>query len=145
MRVHSFLAGAIALLALAACARNDETKSAAPDAPEAARAELYRELELESPRPGALVDSPIHIFGRAIGPWYAEGAFTAKLLATDGTLLAEGPVETAGDWMSVEFAPFEAHLPFEKGRYDGGTLVLENANPSGNMESARTLRVDVRF
>ncbi len=100
---------------------------------------------IDSPQPGAKVNNPLRIKGRARGSWYFEASFPAKLYDAAGSLLAEIPVTAQGDWMTEDFVPFSSEMSFTVPSTATGTLVLEKDNPSGLPEQADEVRVPVVF
>lgn len=102
-------------------------------------------IELASPLPHAVIQSPLILEGRARGPWYFEASFPAYLLDAAGDTIAVTPVQAEGDWMTEEFVPFKATLTFTAPTSETGTLILMKDNPSGLPENAAELRVPVRF
>lgn len=90
------------------------------------------------------VTSPLTITGEAKG-WYFEASFPMQLLDGNGKVIAQGPAQAQGDWMTSAFVPFKSTLAFAKPSTATGTLILRNDNPSGLPENARELRIPVRF
>lgn len=112
-----------------------------PYGPEA-KADL---IVVDSPASGAYVASPLTVTGRARGAWYFEASFPVQLLDGDGKVLASGPAQAQGDWMTQEFVPFKITLNFKAPGTAGGTLVLKKDNPSGLPEHDDELRLPIRF
>lgn len=113
-----------------------------PYGPEA-KADL---IVVESLAPGDYVASPLTVTGRARGTWYFEASFPVQLLDGNGNVLASGPAQAQGDWMTTEFVPFAITLPaFAAPGTANGTLVLKKDNPSGLPEHEDELRIPVRF
>lgn len=102
-------------------------------------------IELATPLPDAVIQSPLAIEGRARGRWYFEASFPAYLVDAAGDTIAVMPVQAEGDWMTEEFVPFKATLTFTATTSEAGTLILMKDNPSGLPENAAELRVSVRF
>lgn len=102
-------------------------------------------IVVDTPTPGAVVNSPLNIKGRARGYWYFEASFPIRLLDADGNLLTIKPAQAEGEWMTEEFVPFSLNLEFEPPKTDTGTLILEKDNPSGLPEYADELRIPIRF
>jgi len=102
-------------------------------------------IRLTSPKVGAEVGSPLHIEGVARGSWYFEATFPVTLLDGEGKVLAETYATALGDWMTTEFVPFSATIPFSADGARDGTLVLSRSNPSGLEQNAQELRVPLRF
>lgn len=102
-------------------------------------------IKIDSPRPNAIVTSPLEITGEARGTWYFEASFPVKLFDGNGEQLAAVPAQAQNDWMTEEFVPFKATLEFAAPTTATGTLVLEKDNPSSLPENADSLIVPVRF
>jgi hypothetical protein len=109
---------------------------------ESEKADLIR---VTSPRPNALVGSPLLIEGEARGPWFFEGDFPARIFDAGGVELGAAPVFSQGEWMTAEFVPFRAELEFSTPFTEQGELVLYKDNPSDRRELDDELRVPVRF
>ena len=126
---------ALAIACVLGCGR------AAPPPPAA----LPDLIELGSPLPGGLVQSPLTVEGRARGSWFFEASFPVYLLDAEGDTLARVPAHAGGEWMTTEFVPFSATLTFRAPASPTGTLVLAKDDPSGRPERAAELRVAIRF
>jgi len=112
-----------------------------PHGPEA-KADL---IVVDSPKPGDYVQSPLTVTGKARGSWYFEASFPVQLLDGNGNVLASGPAQAQGDWMTTDFVPFSITLPFTAPGTAAGTLVLRKDNPSGLPEKEDYLSLPVRF
>jgi len=114
---------------------------------EAARdpAALPDRIELMTPLPDAIIQSPLTLEGRARGSWFFEASFPVYLLDAGGDTIAVIPATAQGQWMTQEFVPFKATLSFTPPASPTGTLVLAKDNPSGLPEHAAELRVPIRF
>lgn len=108
----------------------------------AAHADL---IVVDSPMPGDGVTSPLTVTGRARGSWYFEASFPVQLLDADGDVLASGPAQAQGDWMTQDFVPFKITLTFKTPAKLDGMLVLKKDNPSGLPANEDQLRVPVVF
>lgn len=107
--------------------------------------EFTDSIQISNPRPNQQITSPLKVTGQARGAWYFEATFPVKLYDANDTLLAEGFATADGEWMTEEFVPFTAELTFEKPSTDTGTLVINNANPSGLSENEKELVMPVSF
>ncbi len=108
-------------------------------------------VRIDTPRPGAVVTSPLSLTGEAAG-WYFEGSFPVTLVNWDGLIIAEGVATAQGDWMTSEFVPFVATLTFTSPYKDGepdfmkrGSLILKKDNPSGLPENDAAKEIPVSF
>lgn len=102
-------------------------------------------IRVDAPASGDLVTSPITITGEARGSWYFEASFPVKLVDANGRILAQGPAQAQGEWMTPEFVPFTATWAFSKPTTDTGTLILRNDNASGLPENDKEIEIPVRF
>jgi Immunoglobulin-like domain of bacterial spore germination len=102
------------------------------------------DIQIDSPQPEATVSSPLVITGQARGGWYFEASFPVTLNDANGNTVAKGSAQAQGDWMTSEFVPFKATMIYEANTSDG-TLILENANPSGMEENAKKVSMPVQF
>ena len=113
-------------------------------------------IRIESPRPNAVITSPLTLRGMARGNWFFEASFPIKLLDADGKEVAVIPAKALRDpdggqasngagWMTKDFVPFEATLTFTAPHTKTGTLRLEKDNPSGLPEHDDALLVPVQF
>jgi hypothetical protein len=146
-RLRKPLAAAVlALTALAACSQPaPETPAAPPPAAEAAQApaeELPVGVTVAAPTAGARVTSPLVATGTAVGTWYFEAVFPARLERADGTLIAEGPGQAQGDWMTTGPVPFRAEVAFQVNAETPAFLVLEEDN-TRDAPNPRRVRIPV--
>ncbi len=102
-------------------------------------------IRVLSPTPNQVLTSPLHLLGEARGNWFFEASFPVVLLDSAGQEIARGRATADGEWMTTEFVPFRATLPFTKPLGETGTLLLERDNPSGLPENADALTLPVRF
>ena len=103
-------------------------------------------IVVDSPRPGALVTTPLSVRGQARGTWFFEGDFPLILKDDSGQVIARGFASAKGEWMTREFVAFEGTLQFKKPRAGGrGTLVLKKDNPTDLPEHDDALEVPIFF
>ncbi|MBX4197879.1 Gmad2 immunoglobulin-like domain-containing protein [Candidatus Parcubacteria bacterium] len=102
-------------------------------------------VRITSPKPGDRVQSPLVIKGEARGQWFFEANFPVEIRDANGKILGEWYAEAKGDWMTTEFVPFESTLAFSPSTTATGTLVIMNANPSGDTERALELKIPITF
>jgi Immunoglobulin-like domain of bacterial spore germination len=132
---------ASALLVLTACA-----SSARPVAPSMVTTAGRRDIiVVEAPAMGDVLQSPMLVRGRARGMWFFEGDFPVKLVDARGKVLAQVPARAQGEWMTEQYVPFEATVPFDPQGATEGTLILQKNNASGLPEHDDELRVPVKF
>jgi len=102
-------------------------------------------IRIESPRPNAVITSPLAIKGEARGYWFFEASFPIRLIDNNGNEIITVIAQTGKDWMTEDFVSFEATLNFPPSPTDIGQLVLEKDNPSGLPENDDSLIVPVKF
>jgi hypothetical protein len=103
-------------------------------------------LVVESLKNNDKVASPLTITGRARGGWYFEASFPVQIKNASGTVIAAGPGQAQGDWMTQDFVPFKVTLTFPaQAAGSKGTVILHNDNPSGLPENDKSLEIPVTF
>lgn len=123
-----------AILALAACTDAQEARiqrSAGAD-----------NIRIETPEPDARIATPLRASGEADNSWYFEAVFPARLMAQDGTTIAEAPAIAASDWTREGPVPFNVEMAFTVDEEMEATLVLEEDMPGDN-EEPRQVRIPV--
>ena len=119
-----------------------------PDSPatevteESSKADL---IQVESPKAGDQITSPVMITGKARGVWYFEASFPITILDETGKVLGRGHAEAKSDWMTSDFVFFTATISFTKSTTKTGTILLEKDNPSGLPEHADSIKVLIKF
>lgn len=108
-------------------------------------AENLEMIEVEEPEEGETVSSPLHVEGKARGPWFFEAQAGYELIDSKGNLLAVGVITAEGEWMTEDFVPFSADISFDPGSESNGVLILKKANPSGIPENDSSVRIPVSF
>ncbi len=107
---------------------------------------IMAEVKVDHPKPNALVASPLIVTGEARGTWFFEASLPLKLIDGEGNVIAEGPAQAQGEWMTEEFVPFAASLRFIRTpKTDTGTLIVAKDNPSGLPEHDKSIEIPVRF
>lgn len=120
---------------------NNTTGSQTPQ-----KAEITDLIGVDAPVIGAKVSSPLTVSGAARGGWFFEASFPVELLDAQGKVIAQGPAQAQGEWMTTEFVPFTMSLTFPtQSTGSKGTLVLKKDNPSGEPQNDRSLEVPVVF
>ncbi len=102
-------------------------------------------IRSNSPRPGALISSPLKISGEAVGFWFFEGDFAIKLVDDNGAEVGFSVASAKGEWMTEDFVEFESIMTFGKSTTKTGKLIFNKDNPSGLAENDAELVVPVRF
>lgn len=94
---------------------------------------------------GAEIKSPVSLAGLARGVWFFEASFPVELRDANGRLLAIGPVQAQGEWMTENFVPFIGQLAFDPPETDTGVLIFKKDNPSGDPQFDDSFSINVRF
>ena len=102
-------------------------------------------IQVTNLTPGQQIKNGFIVQGKARGPWYFEASFPFELKNANGTVLASGPVQAQGEWMTTNFVPFTLPLTFSTPGTATGTLVLKKDNPSGLPEHEDALVIPVTF
>ncbi|HZJ42021.1 MAG TPA: Gmad2 immunoglobulin-like domain-containing protein [Patescibacteria group bacterium] len=105
-------------------------------------------INLDNPRPGQIISSPLVISGQARGTWFFEASFPIVLTDWDGRIIAQGIAQAKSDWMTMDFVSFEATLIFEvdMNTYSNkGSLILQKDNPSGLSQNDDALEIPIVF
>ncbi len=102
------------------------------------------------PQAMAEITSPLTFTGEARGNWFFEASFPVSLVNWDGMIIAEGIATAQGEWMTIEFVPFEGTIEFENPSFEDdfsqrGILIFQKANPSGLPENDDTLEIPISF
>lgn len=97
-----------------------------------------------------LVTSPLTIAGKARGSWYFEAQFPITVYDAIGTVIGSGTAQAQGDWQTNDYVPFTANVTFSTASIPlssepKGTIVVQNDNPSGLLENAKSISIPVRF
>jgi len=106
------------------------------------KADLIRVI---SPKDNAVVQNPLEIKGEARGYWFFEASFPVKIFDDNGFLLGVKAAQALGEWMTEDFVPYQASIPFAAPSTPKGKIVLEKDNPSGLPEHDDELVVPVVF
>ncbi len=103
-------------------------------------------ITVDTPAPGAVIESPLTIRGRARGNWFFEGDFPILLKDADGDVIARSFVTAADESMTPEFVAFSGSLSFTKPKPGSrGTLVFVKDNPSDQAELDDSTAIPVFF
>ena len=110
-------------------------------------------VHVTSPAAGAVITSPLMITGEARGTWFFQASLPVMLLdANRAAVMNAGGMEVAavaaqadGEWMTEDFVPFSATIPFTAPATNAGFLVVSKDNPSGLPENDMSVEIPVRF
>ena len=103
-------------------------------------------IRVDYPLPNQVITSPLSIKGQARGSWFFEASFPVVLVDWDGRIIAQGIAQAKSNWMTTEFVPFEATLPYvaDQNVYSTkGALILRKDNPSGLPANDNALEIPV--
>ncbi|MEI7777052.1 MAG: Gmad2 immunoglobulin-like domain-containing protein [bacterium] len=97
-----------------------------------------------------LIQSPLHVEGRASGSWYFEASFPIKIISAKGSILGQGLAQATEDWMSTSSVPFSADITFvvpssSSTSSTTGYVVFSKDNPSGLPANSDSFKVPVVF
>lgn len=102
-------------------------------------------IQISTPRPNEVINSPVNIEGEARGSWFFEASFPIHLYDANNNLLGTAIAQAQSDWMTEGFVKFKATMYYVAESDGKGTLVLEKDNPSGLPENADALRVPIKY
>jgi hypothetical protein len=102
-------------------------------------------IKITEPKANQAISSPVTIKGEARGTWFFEASFPARLVDSNGKILAQEPAQAKGEWMTEDFVPFEVTLSFSDPETTSGTLILQKDNPSGLPEYDDKIEIPVLF
>ncbi len=105
------------------------------------------EIIVDVLRIGDVVSSPLTLTGKARGNWYFEAGFPVEIIDANNKLIANGVAKAQGDWMTVDFVPFQVELMFPTPLSGdmNATLVFRKDNPSGEPRNDDQMRFPVRI
>ena len=119
--------------------------ASAPGPRPAEGSEIAVGISLSRPDPWSVISSPLRIEGMADRGWFFEGSCGVRLVASDGTVVAERYVKAEGDpYAGKEWLPFAGTIEFEMPEAGYGSLVLTR----GSVDTGYTLRefqMPIRF
>lgn len=109
-------------------------------------------IQVETPMPLQVLQSPLQLRGQAVGNWYFEASAPVVLVDWDGKIIAESYVTANGEWMTTDFVPFSGELIFESPYKAGdadfmkkGSIIFQKDNPSGLSEYDDALEIPIKF
>ena len=120
----------------------DLTPSPPPPPPPA---QITGDVIVETPKNGALVQSPLLVKGKARGNWFFEANLPVTLKDQNGKALAQKGFQAKGEWMTTDYVEFEDTLVFANPETEYGLLVIQNDNASGLPEFDKSFVVPVKF
>lgn len=93
------------------------------------------------------VTSPVIIKGTVPPGWMFEGVFPIKIVEHELGVLVQGLAQEVipGSWQSDQPVEFEAILELPERAIGSGTIILENDNPSGLPENAKSFQIPILF
>ena len=102
-------------------------------------------IRVEAPIPNFVIHSPLFVFGEARGYWFFEASFPVEIRDSNGVVLGVGIAQAQEEWMTEEFVPFKATIPFASSTIREGVVVFKKDNPSGLPEHDDEYVVPVKF
>ncbi len=102
-------------------------------------------VRVTAPLPVSVVTSPLMVTGEARGTWYFEASFPVTVRDANDQVLGTGVAQAQGEWMTIEFVPFQVTVSFNTSSTSNGFLVLHKDNPSGLPENDAEVRIPIRF
>ncbi|MDO8649718.1 MAG: Gmad2 immunoglobulin-like domain-containing protein [Candidatus Berkelbacteria bacterium] len=156
MKILLIVVAVLAVLVLGKVLLDDKDSQPSPsttatETPDSPAAEVTEEsskadlIQVNSPKTGDQITSPVIITGKARGVWYFEASFPITILDETGRALGRGHAEAKSDWMTSEFVPFTALITFTQPTTKTGTILLEKDNPSGLPEKADSIEILIKF
>lgn len=122
------------------------TAPATPSAPAPSTSGIPNLITVSSPTQGQRITSPITVTGQARGGWYFEASFPVEVRDASGKIIAQGPAQAQGEWMTNEFVPFRSTLTFPaQPAGSRGTVILRKDNPSGDPARDQSVTIPVTF
>lgn len=106
---------------------------------------LSDSIQVNEPRIGSAVRSPLLIRGQARGTWFFEGSFPVYIYDGAGHELGLGVARAVGEWMTDQFVPFEASIAFRDSLTHSGEVILKKNNPSGRAAHDTQVRLPIKF
>jgi len=113
-----------------------------------APASAASQIKVDSPIVNATVHntSPIKISGQAVGTWFFEATFPAKVLDAKGNVIGVGRVQSQGNWMTDSFVPFSGSVSYDNEPVGShGYVVLLKDNPSSLPQNDATVTIPILF
>ncbi|MFA6529075.1 MAG: Gmad2 immunoglobulin-like domain-containing protein [Candidatus Gracilibacteria bacterium] len=103
-----------------------------------------QDITVSQPQSNATISSPLTVEGEAKGTWFFEASFPAKLIDSNGTVIAQDLMQAKSDWQTEDLVEFEGTIEFTTDATEG-ELVLQKDNPSGLPENDAEIRIPVKF
>lgn len=133
------------LCAALLCACTPPANAPKTEAPVATAPAASSDIVVDNVTFNQRLTSPFTVTGRAPGTWYFEAVFQARLVAADGTVIAEGPAQTQSDWMTEAPVPFAATFTFSVPSDTKATLILaeDMYGSEDHPDATRILKIPV--
>ncbi|MBD3270134.1 hypothetical protein GF376_01260 [Candidatus Peregrinibacteria bacterium] len=102
-------------------------------------------IKITYPLPGETVSSPLRITGSAESIWFFEASFPVTLKNSQNQIITQSVAQAKENWMQEGMIEFEATLDFDTSEIENSEviLLLENANPSGLPENAKSIEYKI--
>lgn len=102
-------------------------------------------IQVAEPQANQEISTPVLIKGQARGNWFFEASFPIEVQDSDKVTIATGIAQAKGEWMTMDFVPFEAQVDFKRPLSKNGYLVLKKDNPSGEPQNDDQLILPIMF
>lgn len=103
-------------------------------------------IVVTAPASGAYIADPTTVKGFARGYWFFEASFPVEIRDAAGVLLAVGPAQAEGDWMTQNYVAFSATLAWSaRPSTATGTIIFRRDNPSGLPENDANIVLPISF
>lgn len=104
---------------------------------------LHERVSVTYPKANASVPKKFTLTGKAPGNWFFEASAPYMVQTPEGDKVAQGHVDTIGDWMTTELVDFKADITINPAYSGPATLVLMKDNPSGLPENEDSLEIPI--
>lgn len=102
-------------------------------------------LEIQTPKIGEPITSPLTIKGQAPGNWFFEDSFPIKITDSTGNTLGSSTAKSIGDWMTSSLVDFTAIITFEETSDTQGFIMFSKDNPSDLPENDQSIKLPIKF
>ncbi len=104
---------------------------------------LHTKIQVTFPKANASVSKKFTITGKAPGNWFFEASAPYMIRTADGSKVAQGTLQTIGDWQTTNLVDFKADVTVNPAYSGPATLVLMKDNPSGMPENDDSLEIPI--
>ena len=100
---------------------------------------------IESPKAYEKVKNLLFVKGKARGYFFFEANFPIRIEDENGNVILKDYVETSENWMTNDFVYFEKYLDIRNISIKKGFIIVEKANPSGDVEHKFEIKIPLYF